>query len=255
MVSIMSSAFAQRVGLPVKALDELIDLYGAGHNKLNYEGFVEATVQLPKPFNDNLYALFLVVPNDEYNTQVPIIVGTNILEVVQSSIDEDGSGVSLESFDSAWKLGVESLNCNLGAVKSTKSLVVPAHSKIVIHGFTHAKLRNSTSVLTEECFDKPLPGGLIVAPGYLKLSSGMTRVPVKVINLSDRDVTISPKSVLCELHEVTRLTPDASNLDEKSDQYATDDSVQSKSDSDSFSNDLEFPGAVPHGFMEGQSYS
>ena len=63
----------------MKPLDHLILVQGAGGQQLDYLGYVEATTEFPGLSLEQIPALFLVVPDTEYHTLVPVLIGTNVL--------------------------------------------------------------------------------------------------------------------------------------------------------------------------------
>ncbi len=80
MISTISQSLCERLGLEVKALGELIRVEGAGGHNLDYSSYVEAEMKIPNPYNAVFYALYLVVPDTFYNSNVPVLIGTNILK-------------------------------------------------------------------------------------------------------------------------------------------------------------------------------
>ena len=62
---------------PIKPLDDLLTASGAGGSQILYQGYVEVDIKLPgseaSPFP------FLVVGDTDYNSLVPVLIGTNVL--------------------------------------------------------------------------------------------------------------------------------------------------------------------------------
>ena len=62
---------------PIKPLDDLLTVTGAGGSQIPYHGYVEVDIKLPgseaSPFP------FLVVGDTDYNSRVLVLIGTNVL--------------------------------------------------------------------------------------------------------------------------------------------------------------------------------
>ena len=64
-------------------VDDILKIECAGGDLLPYLGYVEVELKVP---GDDVSVdgnfVFLVVPSTEYNKQVPLLIGTNILKLV-----------------------------------------------------------------------------------------------------------------------------------------------------------------------------
>ena len=173
-------------------------------------------MKLPSLESCAMDVLLLVVPDTRYNESVPVLVGTNVL---RPAFESSSSSVN-QTMSTSWNLAFQSLRCQmniesrgekLGKVTATKSITVPAGERRIIHGITRAVAASCMrmSVLTEEAEHLPLPGGLILSPGFHHLQAGksMCRVPVEVTNYSEQPVIIPAKSTLCELHQAQIVPP------------------------------------------------
>ena len=58
---------------------EELEIKCADEGTLPYHGFVELTIGVPSLQEDQVSALFLVVPVTDYNKKVPFIVGANVM--------------------------------------------------------------------------------------------------------------------------------------------------------------------------------
>ena len=85
---------------------------------------------------------------------------------------------------------------------STKgqALTVGAHKRVVVWCQTLASPESPSKAVIEPCED--LEPHISVTPGLITLSSGCKRclVPVEVTNMSDKSVTLSPKTALASVH-------------------------------------------------------
>jgi hypothetical protein len=79
MVSTITKTFADKHKLEIEPLNN-IHIQGAGGNTLPYLGFTEETLNFCFDAIDNpVDILLLVVPDTEYHSAVPVLLGTNCL--------------------------------------------------------------------------------------------------------------------------------------------------------------------------------
>ena len=99
---------------------------------------------------------------------------------------------------------------NLGLVVATKPSVVPANSRIFVKGQTRAITLGDVLVITEEPEFPVVPTGIVVNPTLqqVNFSVGSTnKVNVEVSNLTNHDITIPGKTVICSLQTATVSHP------------------------------------------------
>ena len=125
----------------------------------------------------------LVVPETEYNSKVPVIIGTNLIHLCKT--DSSESEVPVE-----WQTAFDCLTGDSIPVKTTNNYAVyigPNEVK-TIHGIAR-KSSDFETVVTEHV-ESSLSGNLNICPRVVSLkSSGNTvRVPVRVCNLSARAI-------------------------------------------------------------------
>ena len=211
MISTGSKSYCRQLGLHIKPLDQLLKVEGAGGNIVPYLGFVEAVLQVPTA--DFVCEVpLLVVEDTNYNTRVPVILGTNILNSMLDGIDDS----DLAQLPVPLRLAAQCLRATLKLpVKSTKAITIPAGEKITFQGLcrhpSSMTLKSSSIVhhlITEHHPSGELPGSLMLSPGlhHLKLSKSSSKVPVQVHNLSSKTVTIPAKTPVCHL-ETVKLVP------------------------------------------------
>ena len=75
--------------LELHPLQEIINIECAGGQMLPYDGYIEADLSLAdqKEGTKSTF-LFLVVPETEYNSEVPLLLGTNALRPLMESYKE-----------------------------------------------------------------------------------------------------------------------------------------------------------------------
>lgn len=115
MVTTVSEEFYKSI-VPqpeLKGLDNLgLSLQGPDGRALPYISYIEARIEIS--FHAAAIDIpVLVVPSTEYNTHVPVIVGTNLIRIARENGSEDG-------IPQAWHDAFLSLqNAFVGLVKST----------------------------------------------------------------------------------------------------------------------------------------
>jgi hypothetical protein len=181
--------------VPLRPLDELVEIRSATGDILPYLGFIESNLSLA---DLSLDVLLLVVPDTDYNSMVPLLVGTNILCELSETRDK--------VTDSVWRKALKSYSLSsaeIGSVYTTQSITIGCSSQVSVKGITRCSVGRPLNVLTESSV--PLPGGLILVSSLQKLPSigirSTKKVSVIVKNVSRHPVTIPAKTTLCSLVE------------------------------------------------------
>ena len=213
-ITSVSESFYQSLN-PKPALHDVKELglsvTSASGSQLSVKGYIEVDVSVPFVNNFTIPAPVLVVHDTDFNSQVPSIIGTNIISLCKSV----SSGSSSE-IPEQWKLAFDSLVDETIPVKSTNNFsvrIAPGEIKI-LSGIVRKHNKDIDTAVTEHT-DTSLSGDLTICPRVLSLksSSSTVRVPVRVCNLSARVVEIPPRSLLCSLSIVKVVdswTPDSS---------------------------------------------
>lgn len=89
----------------------------AGGATLPYLGYVEVKIKVNFISSEDIFVPLLVVNATEYNKNVPVVVGTNIIKIYQAYMSKGhGKGVPKE-----WNLAFNSMTDQvIGKVRSTK---------------------------------------------------------------------------------------------------------------------------------------
>ena len=75
--------------IPLQSLKEFqLDIEGAGGHKLPYSGYIEVDLIVPGITNP-VSCLMLVVPDTRYAQKVPVILGTNVLELMMNTVEQE----------------------------------------------------------------------------------------------------------------------------------------------------------------------
>ena len=103
-------------------LDKVFRIKGAGGHDIPYLGIVEAAIRCPKVDMVSVPVVLLVVPDTEYHSRVPVLLGTNILSLIKGKVPaEDFAWRNTFAMLARHQAVVENASC-LGVMTSTKPL-------------------------------------------------------------------------------------------------------------------------------------
>ena len=139
-VTTISQSFVEQ-HLPhaeVRALDDLLTVKGAGGNILPYSGYIEVDLCL-QPDNpaQARSTLALVMTGPAYQPDVPIIIGTNVIQPYLEEVSRKGEGDRLPV---AWMMAqsamskIISSNGIVGVIKTTKEETIAPNSRRIVKG-------------------------------------------------------------------------------------------------------------------------
>jgi len=182
----------------IRQLDNfMLSINVASGAKLPYLGYVE--VDLKIPFFEKAFPVpLLVVSRTDYNEKVPIVIGTNVLNLCNDAKR------SHDKVPSSWNVAMSSLCTDTRFVHSTNKRTVkllPTAIKTV-SGIVNVKNGESKNALTEN-IEQSFSNQISVCPRVVELKKeGKNRIPVRIYNMTAKVVEIKPKSILCGLNEV-----------------------------------------------------
>ena len=139
MVSTISASLCAELQMSVQTLDQVFCVKGAGGHDIPYLGMVEASIGCPNLQLDGFPALMLVMPDMQYHSRVPVLLGTNVLNAMKDQ-------VTVEDF--VWKNTFATLakhqalvnkQDSLGRLMTTKPQTIPANGRVMILGQTRVK--------------------------------------------------------------------------------------------------------------------
>ena len=205
---------------PFESLDEFLQISVADGDALDYYGIIAVTLGFPElEGNPTFDVPILVVKDTHFNNDIPLLIGTNIIQPCFQYMKTTAGVNFLQKcqIPNPWRLAFQcasSLNkrsiLNLGLVVATKPSVVPANSRIFVKGQTRATTLGDVLVITEEPEFPVVPTGIVVNPTLqqVNFSVGSTnKVNVEVSNLTNHDITIPGKTVICSLQTATVSHP------------------------------------------------
>ena len=178
-----------------------LNIQGAGGHDIPYIGCILAQVKVPFLPDTEIEVGALVVPLTDYGQHVTVIIGTNVIGRCKNKCKED------TTVPDNWKDAFVACQTeSAGVVKSTNKVTIrlKPNESIILSGMVK-NCRQIVSAVTETT--KGASSRIGVCPRFVKLDKigKNQRVPVKIYNVSAKEIEITPKTALCELHEVKVL--------------------------------------------------
>lgn len=201
-----------------------LDIEGAAGQKVPYIGYVEVDIQFPQEecgTDKCLHILALVSPDQSYSHQYPLLVGTNTLRPMVIDCQKRGGKGFLEALpiQANWAMAyTECCKMTDSQAKDAKVLRVTLSSKVpvrlkrgelrVLKGICHPKCGRTFQALVSGTEEVPTPGGLIVYDQIVDVKSeSHNKFKLVVKNMSQRDVTLYPKTVVAECAPIDWALP------------------------------------------------
>ena len=125
-----------------------LTITGPDGRSIPYLGLVEVTVKAHFMQGKEVEVLALIMPNTEYNRQVPIIVGTNVIRLNQALYSEDSEVADIPP---QWKVAFMSIQDDYaGTVRATNKspIEIQPMETITVSGLVR-KQKNIDSAITE----------------------------------------------------------------------------------------------------------
>lgn len=231
--------------LPVHSIHALLEIEGAGGQQVPYLGYIEACVMFPLSVpgrEEELVLLALVVPECQFNSRTPLLIGTNALfRLYEQILEQDGPefisklasrGLAVIFQHIAW---VHDLENHVHPVKlhGGNPIIIPAKQKCCVMGDVRLEKNSQTTFVIEPNKCHGLPGGVFLEAALINIPfKSNSKVPVVLCNLGDQDITLQPKCIIvqaCAVQQVTPLGPEQrdsclSELDNDNLKFNLDDS-------------------------------
>lgn len=186
MITTVSEDFYSRnlASYDILPMSSSLKVTGATGQSLSLLGYIEVQLCFPNLQHKQIThtALVVVVPNTEYNSQIPVLLGTNVLG--------------------------DCVNSSQHLLVTTRAEVVSAGSCKKISGITRGNMECSGQLLMSDVSDLcTLPGGVRIVPSVTDIKQNpspktTTRIAVTIQNLTSKSVVIPCKSVVCSLQHV-----------------------------------------------------
>ena len=203
-------------------VQEALKVECADGENMPYLGYICTTIE-PNgmPLTTLQDCLFLIVPRSNYNSRVPVLIGTNIILRLLEVTREEYGARYLQDADlhTSWYLafrcmalrdrGLQRNENRLSILKSaeTDRVIIPPNGCVVINGYMDRKLPyHQVLAMLQATKRSSIPTDLDITPSlHLYDYDSGYMVPVEISNITTRTVSISPKAILCELQPVTVL--------------------------------------------------
>lgn len=214
----------------IEPLEHLIEVKGANGQSVPYLGYVKINVRLPKELmnsKDAVTTLALVVPDACSNSEVPILIGTNLLDTVYSEhlgsspkakrSPANGYAQILKTLEIR-KVQSTSGRVGLMTLRGRKRETIPAGQRVALDCSVRVPTTHSEPyALLEQPTLSSLPGGISVDQCLITLPSQTpSKFSVWVRNQTDHDITLPLKCVVAQLsvaHQVLEnLTTEKSDI-------------------------------------------
>lgn len=208
---------------PIIPIQDLLHIEGAAGQLVPYLGCIEVDIAFPEHFTGEakvVTTLALIVPDPKTQVEVPVLIGTNTLDILYAGFKE-GTTISPDCEYASLIRHLQSIYLSraqqdgqVGRVKlqSKNAIVIPAGKKVALNGRArHVTTVNGAPLLVEPPTKSSLPGGLILC-SYIMASPRQTsfKVPILLKNESAHDITVSAHRILAELSVPQSISPLAS---------------------------------------------
>lgn len=227
-----------------------LNVEGANDQNVLYLGYVPLVLRFPKNFIETepkISALALVVPDLHVNCDLPVLIGTNALDMLydkhrQGRRPKDLSHVyGYRQILHMLKLRKEVSSTGrvfLMTLKSRVRQVIPAEGRILLEGFVKASASGECAIV-EQLTTCALPGGILVESCLVTLPKQHPyKLPVWVTNASGHDINLPSDCVIAELHTLMDIHGNLSSTDQKAD--AVKCCIMTQSASEHIKSDLTF---------------
>ena len=225
MVSTISQSAAIELGLPLQRVTNLVTVQGVGGQALPYQGYVEATVQLGKVSTTTIPTLFLVVSDTEYHKNVPLLLGTNFLEIVNQEL-QSASQREVSSLAQEWKLTLSALQQHqklyeshqpLGFLRCKETVTIEPKGNLSVDATANLTGTARISDLVIDDDDISLPGGLVAEPIVVRLHPNNTELhqKVKLYNPTSKPITLTPGTVVGNVNFASVAHTQSTNVPSK----------------------------------------
>ncbi|KAL1254368.1 hypothetical protein QQF64_016597 [Cirrhinus molitorella] len=200
--------------IPIQPIHALFEVEGAGGQHVPYLGYIQVVITFPRTVigaEVELSSLVLVVPDCHFNSRVPLLIGTNVLErLYQQGVKRKGSEFFQNpGASSDYALLLQHVAQNYETLKQSfqvralgkDHITIPAKQKLCVPAQVRIKKSISKALFVlEHPKDFPLPGGLLVENAVVNVPyRSCSKVPVILKNMTEHDITLHPKCVIAEM--------------------------------------------------------
>ena len=192
----------------------------ADGESLPYHGFVTVPITTGNDAmtDEPLEAILLVVPDTEYHSEVPVLIGTNVLDVLWSNARQSCWNKFLQSanLSTPWFLALRCIsirekelsrsNQALAMVKCAekKTITIPPNSEVTVNGYLWKQIPTQPMcAILHSSTKSKLPSDLDISPLLITYRHDDSEsIPVSISNVTTLTAVIRPHVALCEVQPV-----------------------------------------------------
>lgn len=198
---------------PIQPIHALFEVEGAGGQHVPYLGYIQVAITFPCTVTgaeEELASLVLVVPDCHFNSKVPLLIGTNVLDRLYQQGMERKGGKFFQKLGASSDYALLFQHVAQNYESGRKSfqvralgkghITLPAKQKTCIPGQVRMKGISNTTFVLEQPESFPLPGGLLLECAVVSAPCrARSKIPVILKNITDRDIILCPKRVIAEM--------------------------------------------------------
>ena len=187
---------------------------------MSYTGYMQAQISSVGIATGHVQdCIFLVVPDTDYNKNIPLLIGTNVLSEFLSHYKNKLGENFLQSsaLHTKWYLAficmvirerdIKKCKTRLALIQSAESkhITIPANNSVTIKGVTSKELNyKPTSTMMVETEESIIPSDFDSTPAIITYNYGNNgSVDVQITNVTTSTFNIPPKAILCGLQPVS----------------------------------------------------
>jgi dUTPase len=179
--------------LEIKDLSTALEIEGAAGQNVPYLGVIDAEIKFSGC--ESLMCPVLVVQATNYNKSTPIVIGTNVLKLLQDT-KQDPESILAKSLKAMVTEEIDIITCKQEVMEPGASIVITGQLR---HKFT--KDIKAGYVTPSE----NLPGGLLMPASVASIEKG--EVVVCMTNISAKTIKIPPKQKIAYMINNTIVDP------------------------------------------------
>ena len=194
-----------------------MDIECADGQQLPYIGYTEIQFQLPG--HTHLYdCLLLVTQNSRYNSEVPLLLGTNTLSNIIDTLknEHDERFLQISNLTTPWYLSFRCIllreqelqknNNRIGLIctDGTKSITIRPNTSITVNGYVDKEIpyQNTPAIVQSTTLAKD--SDYDIEPSLIQYHHKQNGpVTVRISNVTTKTINIPPKAIICELQPVS----------------------------------------------------
>ena len=203
----------------IEPLTDILNVECADGQTLPYMGYITVPLEVDGIgiYSSPVDAIFLVVPTRPYHDTVPVLLGTNVLEVLMNQT-KDTCGVKFlqtAMLATPWYLAFRCITLQekrlqhnhniLAYVKATERVTIPPNREVVVDGYLEKCIPyHPVCALLQATPRSKIPTDVDISPVIFTYShDDKVNLPVLINNISTRTVTLYPHELICEVQPVS----------------------------------------------------